>query len=57
MPLIVALPGARARVVDDVVESLDVMPTILDLWGVRRREPYSSQAPPGSPVPDARRRA
>jgi hypothetical protein len=24
-------------VVDDVVESLDVLPTILDLWGVRRR--------------------
>lgn len=36
VPLIIAVPGGRGRVVDDIVESLDVMPTILDLWGVRR---------------------
>ena len=36
VPLLIAVPGGRVRVVDDVVESLDVMPTILDLWGVRR---------------------
>ena len=35
--LILSVPGVAPAVVDDVVESLDVMPTILDLWGVRRR--------------------
>jgi hypothetical protein len=38
VPLIIALPGGAPKVVDDVVEALDVMPTILDLWGVRRRD-------------------
>ena len=37
VPLIMAVPGGAAgRVVDDVVESLDVMPTLLDLWGAPR---------------------
>jgi len=35
--LILSVPGVAPAVVDDVVESLDVLPTILDLWGVRRR--------------------
>jgi iduronate 2-sulfatase len=37
VPLIIAVPGMVPRVVDDVVESLDVMPTLLELWGVPRR--------------------
>ena len=36
VPLIIAIPGSKANVVNDIVESLDVMPTILDLWGVAR---------------------
>jgi len=37
VPLLIAVPGQRPAVVTQVVESLDVMPTILDLWGVPRR--------------------
>ena len=37
VPLLIAVPGQPApRVVGDVIESLDVMPTVLDLWGVAR---------------------
>ena len=40
VPLIIATPGrTAAKRVDDVVESLDVMPTILELWGVKRVPP------------------
>ena len=49
VPLIIAVPGGSARVVDDIVESLDVMPTILDLWGTERRSASlrpSSASPP-----------
>ena len=45
VPLIIAVPGGSARVVDDVVESLDVMPTILELWGVKRVVAPASQQP------------
>jgi hypothetical protein len=45
VPLIIAVPGGSARVVDDVVESLDVMPTILELWGVKRVAAPTSQQP------------
>ena len=35
VPLLIVVPGGvRGRAVDDVVESLDVVPTLLDLWGV-----------------------
>jgi arylsulfatase A-like enzyme len=49
VPLIIAVPGGSARVVDDIVESLDVMPTILELWGTERRSASlrpSSASPP-----------
>ena len=36
VPLLIAAPGQPPRAVDDVVEGLDVMPTLLDLWGVPR---------------------
>ena len=36
VPLIVALPGFRAKVVDAPVELIDVLPTLLDLWGTPR---------------------
>ena len=50
VPLIIATPGGRAKVVDDVVESLDVMPTILELWGVKRvpAPPQAAAAAPSS---------
>ena len=36
VPLILAVPGRRAHQVHTVIEGLDVMPTLLDLWGVGR---------------------
>ena len=37
MPLLIALAGQRIpSVIGEVIESLDVMPTLLDLWGVPR---------------------
>jgi len=40
VPMIWSVPGGeRGKVVDDVVESLDVLPTLLDLWGVKRGNP------------------
>ena len=45
MPLVMMVPGgARGRVVSDVVESLDVMPTILDLWGVTTTTPKRARS-------------
>jgi len=36
VPMIWSVPGgARGKAVDDVVESLDVVPTLLDLWGAK----------------------
>ena len=45
VPLLFAVPGRGAAVVDAVVESLDVMPTILDLWGVRRGKQLAAGGP------------
>src|SRR3954463_3315524 len=39
IPLVVRVPGAAARVVDDPVSLLDLAPTILDLVGARERLP------------------
>ena len=36
IPLIIAVHGQGAAVVNDVVEAVDVLPTLLDLWGVKR---------------------
>ena len=45
VPLVMMVPGgARGRVVSDVVESLDVMPTILDLWGVPTTMPKRARS-------------
>ena len=41
VPLLMAVPGRPAAVVTTVVESLDVTPTLLDLWGVRRKTQVS----------------
>ena len=43
VPLIIAVPGTRAATVWSVVESLDLMPTLLELWGVPRR-PTAAEA-------------
>jgi arylsulfatase A-like enzyme len=58
IPLIVSWPGqiARDRVVEDVVQSIDVMPTLLDLSGLpvpreaqgRSLRPFLEAAPPSS---------
>ena len=37
IPLIVAVPGGRAGREDTVVEALDIVPTILHIWGCPRR--------------------
>lgn len=47
VPLILAVPGRRARAVHAVVEGLDVMPTLLDLWGAPRAAASSARPPPG----------
>lgn len=39
IPLVVRVPGAEARVVEDPVSLLDVAPTILDLVGAQERLP------------------
>ena len=37
VPLVIAVPGMHhGAVVDDIVESVDILPTLLDLWGARR---------------------
>lgn len=37
VPLMIAVPGIRSAVaVDDIVETVDILPTLLDLWGVPR---------------------
>ena len=39
VPLVVSLPGMRtANAVDDIVEAVDILPTLLDLWGVPHGE-------------------
>ena len=48
VPLIISVPGRRPSAVHDVVESLDVMPTILELWGVRRRPDATAPPPHGA---------
>ncbi len=58
VPLIVSWPGriARGRVVDEVVQSIDVMPTLLDLSGLpspkeaqgRSLRPFLETAPPSA---------
>lgn len=34
IPLLIALPGGAPKAVEDVVEAIDVIPTLLELWGV-----------------------
>ncbi len=51
VPLMVAVPGRRAHQVHAVVEGLDVMPTLLDLWGVPRaasRRAVDTTSPAGT---------
>lgn len=59
VPLLIAVPGGRARLVDDVVESIDVLPTILDLFGVGRAglpSPAEAEADEAASLLRARRR-
>ena len=51
VPLIIAVPGWRPSTVHRVVESLDVMPTLLDLWGVPSVAALSAVAPVASSTP------
>ncbi len=54
VPLLMTVPGQRApSMVTDVVEALDVMPTLLDLWGVPRRA--NPHPPPPPPPPSSAR--
>jgi arylsulfatase A-like enzyme len=41
VPLIIALPSGRARVVDDPVQSLDILPTLLSILGLEAPEGLS----------------
>ena len=53
VPLIIAVPGTpvKASAVNVVVEALDVMPTLLDLWGVPQRLLPPATRPPLPPTP------
>ena len=43
VPLILSFPGVKAAVIEESVELLDIVPTILDLAGIERREVYGFQ--------------
>ena len=43
VPLLFSIPGQPPAVVTDIVESLDVMSTLLDLWGVPRVPPTADE--------------
>ena len=48
VPLLIAVPGLRQGVTaNELVEGIDLLPTLLDLWGVRRADPPSLGAVPG----------
>ena len=40
VPLVISVPGlttiASGGLVNEIVETIDILPTILDLWGVQR---------------------
>jgi len=48
VPLLIMVPGLRQGVsVTELVEGIDLLPTLLDLWGVGRADPPSVGAVPG----------
>ena len=48
VPLLIAVPGFRQGVTaNELVEGIDLLPTLLDLWGVGRVDPPSLGAVPG----------
>ena len=53
VPLILAVPGKPAAVIDDVVEALDVLPTLLALWSGAA----AGRAAAGRAVPSTKRAA
>jgi hypothetical protein len=48
VPLLIMVPGLRQGVsVTELVEGIDLLPTLLDLWGVGRADPPGVGAVPG----------
>ena len=51
VPLVIVAPGMRRNdAVDEIVEGVDVAPTLLDLWGVRRGGDRDDGAEPPRPT-------
>jgi arylsulfatase A-like enzyme len=45
-PLLMRIPGAASGVRRELVDNLDVVPTVLDYLGLSRRRPGSSKGSP-----------